>query len=147
MSPEKLVPPKPLHEVLCAIQGALGEENQRVFARASRDLGKRWARTIPPAKDVDELMEKIRAYLQDDLRLGAVGLEKRGREHILKVRGCCLCHGAMVKERHGITPACGISLFPVGAVAENLGIRNVRLKGIGKPGPAGDCDLVYEVGD
>jgi hypothetical protein len=31
MSVEKMIPQKPVFEVLCAIQGALGEENQKVL--------------------------------------------------------------------------------------------------------------------
>jgi hypothetical protein len=31
MSDEKLIPQKPALEILCAIQGSLGIENQRVF--------------------------------------------------------------------------------------------------------------------
>ncbi len=146
MSPEKLIPQKPLHEVLCAIQGALGEDNQKVFARASRDMGRRWARSIPRARDIDDLMEKIRSYMQDELRLGNVGYEKRGSEHVLSVRSCNLCHSDLVRERHGIRPACGVSQFPVGAAMENLGVSNARLKEIRKPGPPGECDLVYEFG-
>jgi hypothetical protein len=42
MMERKLVPQKPFLAVLCAIQGALGEENQKVFARASVNLGRKW---------------------------------------------------------------------------------------------------------
>ena len=43
MSDEKMIPQKPVLEVMCAIQGALGsEENQKVFAKASMALGKTW---------------------------------------------------------------------------------------------------------
>lgn len=147
MPNEKLVPQKPLHEVLCAIQGALGEDNQKVFARASREMGRSWAKKIPKARDIDELMERARSYLQDELRLGSVGLERSGGEHILRVRGCHLCHSDLVRERHGIRPACGVSQFPVGAAMENLGVGSARLKEIRKPGPPGECDLVYEFGE
>jgi hypothetical protein len=51
----------------------------------------------------------------------------------------------MVKQQHDIRPACAVSMLPVGALTTNLEIRNVRLKEIRKPGPAGDCDMVYEV--
>jgi hypothetical protein len=40
MSVEKMIPQKPVFGVLCAIQGALGEENQKVFAKASMALEK-----------------------------------------------------------------------------------------------------------
>jgi hypothetical protein len=146
MTEKKLVPQKPFIETLCAIQGALGKENQRVFAKASMALGKVWSTTIPAAKSVDELMEKMARYIQDDFELAkTVKSVKSDSEYILQVRGCHVCHGKLVKERHGITPACGISLFPVGAVVENLKIRNARLKEIRKPGTPGDCDLVYEI--
>jgi hypothetical protein len=36
-------------------------------------------------------------------------------------------------------------MFPVGALIENLKIKNVRLKEIRKSGPVGDCDWVYEI--
>ena len=142
----KLVPQKPLVETLCAIQGALGEENQKVFAKASMNLGKTWGASIPKANNVEDLMGKIAAYLQNDFQLAkSVIFAKADEEYILQVRGCYVCHGKMVKERHNITPACAISLFPVGVVVENLKIRNARLKEIRKPGPPGDCDLVYEI--
>jgi hypothetical protein len=142
----KLVPQKPLIETLCAIQGALGEENQKVFAKASMNLGKTWAASIPKANNLEDLMSKIATYLQNDFQIAkTVTFAKVGEEYILQVRGCYVCHGKMVKERHNITPACAISLFPVGAVVENLKIRNARLKEIRKPGTPGDCDLVYEV--
>ena len=48
-----MIPQKPVLEVLCAIQGALGEENQKVFAKASMALGKTWGRTIPPAENLE----------------------------------------------------------------------------------------------
>jgi hypothetical protein len=142
----KLVPQKPLIETLCAIQGALGEENQKVFAKASMTLGKTWGASILKANNLEDLMVKIATYLQNDFQLAkTVTFAKIGEEYILQVRGCYVCHGKMVKERHNITPACAISLFPVGAVVENLKIRNARLKEIRKPGTPGDCDLVYEV--
>ena len=146
MSEEKMIPQKPVLEVLCAIQGALGEENQKVFAKASMTLGKTWGRLVPPAENPEALMKKIANYMRDDLNLcKSVTLEKQGEEYILKNRGCYICHGKLVKERHGITPACAISMFPVGALSENLKLSNVRLKEIRKPGPIGDCDLVYEI--
>jgi hypothetical protein len=146
MAEKKLVPQKPLVETLCAIQGALGEENQKVFAKASMTLGKAWGARIPVANGLDDLMEKMAKYLQDDFELAkTVRFVKAGSEYIFQVRGCYVCHGKLVKEKHGITPACAISLFPVGAGVENLKIRNARLKDIRKPGTPGDCDLVYEI--
>ena len=47
MSEEKMIPQKPVLEIMCSIQGALGEENQRVFAKASMTLGKTWGKSIP----------------------------------------------------------------------------------------------------
>ena len=146
MAEEKMIPQKPVLEVFCAIQGALGEENQKVFAKASMALGKTWGETVPPAETPDALMKKIADYLRDGLKLAAsVTFEKQGQEYILKNRGCYICHGKLVKEKHNITPACAISMFPVGALAENLKLTNVRLKEIRKPGTIGDCDLVYEI--
>ena len=146
MSEEKMIPQRPVLEVLCSIQGALGEDNQKVFAKASMAQGRAWAKTIPPTQTPEDLMAKIAKYFQDDLKLAkAVSFEKQGEEYILKFRGCYICHGKLVKERHGITPACAVSMFPVGAVNENLKVRNVRLKEIRKPGPVGDCDMVYEI--
>jgi hypothetical protein len=144
---EKLVPQKPLVEALCAIQGALGEENQRVFAKASMSLGKKWGASVPRVADADALMTKIADYLQEDFKLAkSVTFVRNNEEYVLQIRGCYVCHGKLVKERYAITPACAISLFPVGAMVENLKVRNVRLKEIRKPGKVGDCDLVYEVG-
>ena len=146
MVEEKMIPQKPVFEVLCSIQGALGEENQKVFAKASMNLGKTWGKSIPKAENPDELLSKVANYLRDDLKLAKnVTLEKNGQEYILKARGCYICHGKLVKERHGITPACAISMFPVGALTENLKIHNARLKEIRKPGTPGDCDMVYEI--
>jgi len=146
MSEEKMIPQKPVLEIMCSIQGALGEGNQKVFAKASMALGKTWGKSILPAQTPEALMEKIANYFQNDLKLAKnVTLEKQEQDYILKFRGCYICHGKLVKERFGITPACAISLFPVGALSENLKIRNVRLKEIRKPGPVGDCDMVYEI--
>jgi hypothetical protein len=146
MTEEKLIPQKPVLEIMCSIQGALGEENQKVFAKASMALGKTWGKSIPPAQAPEALMEQIASYFQNDLKLAQnVTLEKHEQDYILKFRGCYICHGKLVKERFGIKPACAISLFPVGALSENLKIRNVRLKEIRKPGPLGDCDMVYEI--
>jgi hypothetical protein len=145
MLEEKMIPQKPVLEVLCSIQGALGEDNQKVFAKASMAQGRAWAKTIS-AVSSEDLMRKIANYFQNDLKIAkAVSFEKHDQEYILKFRGCYICHGKLVKERHGITPACAISMFPVGAVNESLKIRNVRLKEIRKPGPIGDCDMVYEI--
>ncbi len=146
MTEDKMIPQKPVLEIMCSIQGALGEENQKVFAKASMSLGKAWGKSMPPAQTPDALMEKIATYLQNDLKIAkSVTLEKQPQEFILKFRGCYICHGKLVKEKFGIMPACAISLFPVGALAENLKIRNVRLKEIRKPGQVGDCDMVYEI--
>jgi len=146
MSEEKMIPQKPVLEVLCAIQGALGEENQKVFAKASMTLGKTWGRTVPPAENPDALMKQIADYLRDDLKLAqSITVEKQGQDYIVKNRGCYICHGKLVKERYGIMPACAMSMFPVGALTENLKIKNARLKEIRKPGPVGDCDWVFEV--
>jgi hypothetical protein len=146
MTEEKMIPQKPVLEIMCSIQGALGEENQKVFAKASMTLGKTWGKSIPQAQTAEILMEKIAEYIQNDLKIAKnVTFEKPAEEYILKFRGCYICHGKLVKERFGITPACAISLFPVGALSENLKIRNIRLKEIRKPGPVGDCDMVYEI--
>jgi len=145
-SEQKMIPQKPVLEVLCAIQGALGEENQKVFAKASMAMGKTWGKSVPPAKNIDAFMKLIALHLQDDFKLAqSISVEKQGGDYVIKNRGCYVCHGKMVKERHGITPACAMSMFPAGALAENLKIKNVRLKEIRKPGPVGDCDWVYEV--
>ena len=146
MSDEKMVPQKPVLEVLCSIQGALGEDNQKVFAKASMSQGRNWGKSISPAKSPELLMEKIANYFQEDLKIAKnVKFETKDHELILQFRGCYICHGKLVKERFGITPACAISMFPVGALSENLKLRNVRLKEIRKPGPVGDCDMVYEI--
>ncbi len=146
MTEEKMIPQKPVLEVMCAIQGALGEENQKVFAKASMQTGRTWAKTTPKAENPEALMEKIACYLTEEMKFAKnVTLEKKGDEFILKNRGCYVCHGKLVKERHGITPACIMSMFAVGALSENLKLRNVRLKEIQKPGPIGDCDMVYEI--
>jgi predicted hydrocarbon binding protein len=147
MSNEKVIPQKPAVELLCAIQGSLGEQNQRVFAIAGKKMGSEWAKSIPRAESVDDLMAKIADYLQNGLQLApSVAMEKEGNCHVIKVRGCHVCHGAMVKERHGIGAACAISIFPIGALVENLGVKSARLKQIRKSGPIGDCDLIYEIG-
>ena len=146
MSTEKMIPQKPVLEVLCAIQGALGEENQKVFAKASMSMGRVWGKTIPSAENVDALMKKIADYLHDDLKLAeSVTVEKQGQDYVVKNRGCYICHGKLVKERYGIMPACAMSMFAVGALAENLKVKNIRLKEIRKPGPVGDCDWIYEI--
>ncbi len=146
MSEEKMIPQKPVLEVLCAIQGALGEENQKIFAKASMALGKTWGKSIPTAENPDSLMRQIAKYLSNDLKLAeSITVEKQGQEFIMKNRGCYICHGKMVKDRFDIKPACAMSMFPVGALSENLKIRNVRLKEIRKPGPIGDCDWVFEI--
>ena len=146
MSEEKMIPQKPVLEVLCSIQGALGEDNQKIFAKASMSLGKAWGKSIPKAESPEALMKQIVNYMHNDLKMCRdITLEKEGSDFILKNRGCYICHGKMVKEKHGITPACAISMFPVGALSENLKLRNVRMKEIRKPGPVGDCDIVYEV--
>jgi hypothetical protein len=146
MSEEKMIPQKPVFEVLCAIQGALGEENQKVFAKASMSLGKAWGKSVPTAENTDALLKQMADYLRDDLKLAkSITVEKQGQEYIIKNRGCYICHGGLVKERYSIKPACAMSMFPVGALTENLKLRNVRLKEIRKPGPVGDCDWVYEI--
>ena len=146
MPEEKMIPQKPVFEVLCAIQGALGEENQKVFAKASMSMGKTWGKSVAPAKNLDDLMKQIADYLRDDLKLAQnIAVEKQGQEYIVKNRGCYICHGKLVKEKYGILPAYAMSMFPVGALVENLKIKNARLKEIRKPGPIGDCDWVYEI--
>jgi len=145
-SEQKMIPQKPVLEVLCAIQGALGEENQKVFAKASMAMGKTWGKSVPPAKNIDAFMKLIAVHLQDDFKLAqSITVEKQGEDYVVKNRGCYICHGKIVKERHGITPACAMSMFPAGALTENLKVKNVRLKEIRKPGPVGDCDWVYEI--
>jgi hypothetical protein len=145
MAEEKMVPQKPVLEVLCSIQGALGEENQKVFAKASLSQGRQWGKSLPSAQTPEALMEKIAGYLEKELKIAnRVKFEKQGQEYVLTFRGCYICHGKLVKERFGIVPACAISMFPVGALTANLNLHNVRLKEIRKPGPIGDCDMVYE---
>jgi hypothetical protein len=146
MAEEKMIPQKPVLEILCSIQGALGEDNQKIFAKSSMSLGKTWAKTISKAENPEALMKEIADYLSKDMKMCKnITFEKQGNEYILKNRGCYICHGKMVKEKHGITPACAISMFPVGALTENLKLRNVRMKEIRKPGQPGDCDLIFEI--
>ena len=146
MAEREMVPKRPFMEVLPEVQGALGEENQAVFAMAGVNMGRRWARTVGRVETVEELMEKMAEYLRDELRLAEdIRLEREGGDYVLRVRGCYVCHSDLVRERFGITPACPFSMFPVGAVREALKVRSARLKEIRKPGPSGDCDLVYEV--
>lgn len=146
MTDEKLIPQTPVLEVFCAVQGALGEDNQKVFAKASLLMGKTWGKSIPPAQNIDDLMNQIAHYLSSTLKLAQnVTVEKQGQEYIFKNRGCHICHGKLVKDRYNLKPACAMSMFPAGALEANLKVRNVRLKEIRKPGPIGDCDWVYEI--
>jgi hypothetical protein len=146
MVEDKSVPQNLVLEILCAIQGALNEENQRVFAKTGRILGARWALNQPRAENVDDLMEKVAHYLENELHLAdSVAFVREGEDYVLKLRGCRICHGELVKERHDIAPACAISMLPAGAMVKNLGIKNVRLKETRKPGPTGDCEMVYEI--
>jgi len=146
MSDEKMIPQKPVLELFCALQGALGEDNQKVFAKASMAQGRNWGQSIAPAQSPEDLMKKIADYFQNELKIAKnVTFEKNPEEYILKFRGCYVCHGKLVKERYDLKPACAISMFPVGALTANLKLRNVRLKEIRKPGPVGDCDMAYEV--
>jgi hypothetical protein len=108
--------------------------------------GREWGKNFPPAETLDTLMEKIANYLQNELKIAkSVQFERKDQEYLLSFRGCYICHGKLVKERFGITPACAISMFPVGALTANLKLHNVRLKEIRKPGPIGDCNMAYEV--
>jgi len=50
MSEEKMIPQRPVLEVLCSIQGALGEDNQKVFAKTSMAQGRAWAKLFPQRK-------------------------------------------------------------------------------------------------
>ncbi len=105
-------------------------------------------KSVPPAQSPDSLMEKIANYFQEELKIAKnVKFEINGHKIILQFRGCYICHEKLVTERYGITPACAVSMFAVGDLAENLKIRNVRLKEIRKPGPVGDYDMVYEIKD
>jgi len=91
-------------------------------------------------------MQQIADYLRDDLKLAEnITVEKQGQDYIMKNRGRYICYGKLVKEKYEIKPACAMSLFPAGALTENLKIKNVRLKESRKPGPIGDCDRVYEI--
>jgi len=140
------VPQKPVLEVLCAIQGALGAENQEIFSIAGISLGREWAKTIPRASDVEDLLGKIASYLRDGLQLAkTVEFERENQDYVIRVRGCHLCHGHLVRERHGIVPACAILMFPLGALMENLGVRSARLKEVRKSDRPGDCDMVYSI--
>jgi len=146
MSEEKMIPQKPVLELFCALQGALGEDNQKVFAKASMYQGKSWGQSIATAQSPESLMQKIADYFQNELKIAkSVTYEKNNEELVLKFRGCYICHGKLVKERYDLKPACAVSMFPVGALISNLKLRNVGLKEIRKPGPVGDCDMVYEV--
>ena len=146
MTDGRQMPQKPVLEVLCAIQGALGEENQQIFSIAGVSLGRKWAKSIPRAADVEDLLAKIAAYLRNGLQLAkTVEFERENQDYVIRVRDCHLCHGHLVKERHGIVPACVITMFPLGALIENLGVRSARLKEVRKPGPPGDCDMVYSI--
>ena len=152
MSEKKTVPKKPFFEILPEIQGVLGEENQKVFAKVSMNLGKKWAKTIEAPKTFEELFKKMASYFETEFQLGeTVNFEREREDYVLKVRSCNICHGKLVKEKFGITPACSISMFPVGAlfaigaIKEIFKPRSVRLKEIRKPGPPGDCDLIYEI--
>ena len=146
MAEEKLVSQDLLFEILSSIQGVLGEQNQSVFAKTGRMIGAKWAASIPKAASVDDLMEKIAVVLKDELHLAdSVSFERENADYVIKMRGCHLCHSRLVKERHGISPACAVSMAPAGALKANLEVRNIRLKEIRKPGPEGDCDWVYEI--
>jgi hypothetical protein len=146
MSEEKMIPQKPVLELFCALQGALGEDNQKVFAKASMFQGKSWGQSIASAQSPEILMQKIADYFQNELKIAkSVTFEKNNEELVLKFRGCYICHGKLVKERYDLKPACAVSMFSVGALAANLKLRNVCLKEIRKPGPIGDCDMAYEV--
>ena len=146
MVEEKSVPQNLILEILSAIQGALNEDNQRVFAKTGRILGTKWALNQPRAANVDDLMEKVAHYLADELQLAdSVAFIREGEDYVLKLRGCRICLGEIVKERQGFAPACAVSMMPAAAAIRNLELKNVRLKEIRKPGAAGDCEMVYEI--
>lgn len=66
-----MVPRKPFFEVLTEIQAVLGEENKKIMAKVSMNLGQKWAQTkkdegeIPSS--IKELFDWIAEYLQNEL--------------------------------------------------------------------------------
>ncbi len=124
----------------------MGEENQKIFTKVNNALGKTTGNSVPPAKNLEALMQKIADYLRDNLKLAEnITVEKQGQNYIMKNRGPCICHGKLVKERYEIKPACAMSLFPAGALSENLKIKNDRLKESRKQRPIGNCAWFYEI--
>ena len=80
MAEEKMIPQKPVLEVLCSIQGALGGDNQKVFAKASMAQGRNWGESIPTAQTPEDLMETVSTYFQDNLKIAkSVKFEKKTR--------------------------------------------------------------------
>jgi hypothetical protein len=124
----------------------IGRRKSEGIRESQYDTWKNLGKNCPCSVSPEALMNQIAEYLQNDLKLAQnITVEKQGHEYIKKNRGCYICHGKMVKDTYGIKPACAMFMFPVGALSENLKIRNVRLKEIRKPGPTGDCDWVYEI--
>jgi len=143
---DRLIPQRRFSEILLELQGALEEDNQAVFGRASINLGREWANTINPPHSIEELMEKVADYFQNGLRIHeSVKFEREGNDYVFKIKGCHACQAEVVKKKFGISPACILYMFPIGAVRTFFKIKSARLKESRKPGPPGDCELVYEI--
>ena len=120
------------------------KRTRRYSQKQVMHLGKTSSNSVPPAKNLEALMQQIADYLRDDLKLAEnITVEKQRQDYIMKNRGRYICHGKLVKERYEIKPACAMSLFPAGALTENLKIKNVRLKESHKPGPLATATGVY----
>jgi hypothetical protein len=61
---------------------------------------------VPPAKNLEALMQQIANYLHDDVKLAEnITVEKQGRDCVMENRGRYMCHGKLVKERCEIKTA------------------------------------------
>lgn len=112
-------------------------------------IGSSWADEFrDKAGEVENLVDFAKAYedfLRDELSFcREVGVEGSDGELSVDVKGCHICFGNELLRKEGSPTMCPIIPTGLFSIRRVLG-RNASLSQVIKPGPVGECRIVYHV--
>ena len=123
---------------------ALGDDAKKVNAKIGSIMADRWIDGTGKFNNNAEFAQSFEDYLKEMQFADYIKVNCDGKNYILNIKGCVICHGNEILRKEGIATACPIIQTAKYAAVKKIE-RNVITKGVDKPGIVGECTIRFEL--